>query len=515
MTTLPAPRPSTFAKACYVCLPLLLLLLLGEVSLWLLDLGDPRSVPLRGFDPQERFLVDDPAHPGGQITRMFDNPLREVTVPPKGEALRVVLIGGSNTQTFPEALLEYLLEEGDPAKGSWEVLNFGREGFGSGRAGRVLEQSLELDPDVVVVYSGHNEFVELAFERELDALWDAPWQRGLQTALSKLRIYNTLTSALRAPEQDWTELGNGADAPQQLRGLTLLRMPYAETLSVHERYRHNLLSMVEAARQRSVPLVLCTPVANLLSPPQVDVEADGFPSDLLAQATKLRLSAVAKIPARFRSGLRPPRRLRLGSWYGGTAASEALSPEPVPVLRTLTGALAQTAGLKLLKAESVDGAHWPDPAQWDDGVQTVIRTVAEVHLRELSDDERGGLQQSIALLRQAQELTPGSPTVLFDLGLCLYLLGDDDQAAVAALRQAVVLDHAPGMASELSNDIVRHVARDSAPVTLLDSAALFSERCPSGLVGYEVLLDRCHLQPGARAVLMQDMAATLLGMTLR
>lgn len=526
----PSPRLSPLARVLALCLPLLLLLLLCELTLWLLGQGDPAAVPLRGFDPGQRFLVADPVHPGGYYTHMFDNALREVTVLPKGSARRVVLIGGSNTQTFPEALLQSLLDQGDPTGRSWEVINLGREGFGSGRAGRVLEQSLDLDPDVIVVYSGHNEFVELAFERELDALWDAPWQRATEAVLTKLRTYNALAAALRRPEQDWTELGGGAGTPQQRSGLALLRMPYEETLAVHERYRANLVAMAQAAARSDVPLVLCTPVGNLLVPPQVNIEADGLSADVLSRAEELRLAAVALIAPRLRVGLRPPLRLRLGNWYTGGASDTADGADlaagtsdakigaeafvPPPRLRALGGPLALAPASKLLKAESIEGAHWPDPARWDDSVRQVITGMAAIHERQLSDVERERLDGAVEQLRKALELTPLSPTVSFDLGLCLYLMGDDDGAAVAALRRAVVLDHAPGQAGELSNAIVRELAAAEPGITLLDSAALFAERCPSGLTAYEVLMDRCHLQPGARVVLMQDIAATLLALEL-
>ena len=518
MSTAPAPRLSPLKRACYLCVPLVVLLLLCELTLWLLGLGDPGAAASRGFDPAERFLVEDPAHPGAMVTRMFDNPRREVAVPPKGGARRVVLIGGSNTQTFPEALLQHLLDEGDQGGRAWEVINLGREGFGSGRAGRVLEQSLDLQPDAVVVYSGHNEFVELAYQRELDAFWDAPWQGAAYNVLSKLRLYNALTAAMGQPEQDWTELAGGVAGDQQQQGgLSLLRMPYTETLAVHDRYLDNLKAMAAAAAERGVPLVLCTPVGNLLAPPQVDVEADGLPEATVLEATELRLKAVALIPERCRKGLRPPVRLRLGNWYGGNAdgaAGAELVSEVAPRLRTLLGPLSQTPSLKLLKAESVEGAHWPDPAEWDDSVRAVVAGMAAIHERLLSAAEREQLDQALILLRRAQKLTPRSPLVHFDLGLCLYLLGDDDDAAVAALRAAIVLDHAPGQASELSNRMVRELCASAAGLTLLDSASLFAERCPSGLVGYEVLMDRCHLQPGARVVLMQDMANTLLAMDL-
>jgi len=507
----PSYRISPIRKACFLLAPLILLLLGCEGLLWVLDLGDPDDVPLRGFDPAERYLQADPAVPGGYVTHMFEHAQREVTVPPKGAACRVVLIGGSNTQILPETVLRLLLERDDEQGRSWEVFNLGREGFGSGRAGRVLAQSLALDPDVILVYSGHNEFVELAYERELDDLWNAPWQRAMVAALSKLRLYNALTATMKGPEQDWTELGEPTAEPRQLKGLTLLRMPYTETLELYASYRVNLQAMARAAAERGVPLVLCSLVGNLLSPPHVDVEADELSPDVRQESERLRLAAVGLIAPRWRAGLRPPVRLRLGSWYSGTPRSESAQP---PRLRTLGGPLALAPELQVLKARSVEGAHWPEPSDWDESVWQVVEGMESIHERHLSDDERERLERAVELLVEARELTPLSPTVHFDLGLCLYLLGEDDGAAVAALRRAADLDHAPGKAGDLSNGIVREVAAGEAGVTLLDAAALFTGRCPSELPGYEVLMDRCHLQPGARVVLMQDMADTILSLEL-
>lgn len=507
----PAPRLSPLRKACFLCVPLGLLLLVCELALWALGLGDPADVPLREFDPAERFLQVDPAVPGGHVTHMFDEPRREVTVPPKGKARRVLLIGGSNTQIMPESLLEHLLAQDDPEGRSWEVVNLGREGFGSGRAGRLLVQSLALDPDVIVVYSGHNEFMELAYERELDDLWDEPWQRAAVSAFSKLRLYNAVTKMLEPTAQDWTELGEPSAEPNRQQGLSYLRMPYEQTLQVHDTYRTNLQGMLRAAADRDVPLVLCTLVSNLLAPPHVDGEADELPEDVRLAAEQLRRTAVGMVPLRLRAGLRPPVRLRLGSWYSGTPRSESSGP---PQLRKQGGALALTPELLLPKARSVAGAHWPAPAGWDESVWEVVEGMAAIHERRLDDGERERLERALALLVSASELTPLSPTVQFDLGLCLYLMGADDAAAVAALRRSADLDHAPGKASDLSNDIVRELAAGAAGVALLDADALFRERCPSGLPAYEVLMDKCHLQPGARVVLMQDMARAILGLEL-
>lgn len=79
--------------------------------------------------------------------------------------LRVVALGGSTTyglyvgadEAFPAVLgrrLEAALSR--PV----EVLNLGCAGFASDRTAALLDTALELGPDLVVVYSGHNEMLE-------------------------------------------------------------------------------------------------------------------------------------------------------------------------------------------------------------------------------------------------------------------------------------------------------------------------------------------------------------------
>src|SRR5262245_8804915 len=114
----------------------------------------------RGFDPAEPYLVKTEDSPeGGLTTHLFDGGAHELQIPPKGQRKRVLLMGGSNTRLLPEAFLQKLLNE-PGARDEYEVINLGRHGYGSGRERLLFEQALVLEPDVVFLYSGHNEFVE-------------------------------------------------------------------------------------------------------------------------------------------------------------------------------------------------------------------------------------------------------------------------------------------------------------------------------------------------------------------
>src|SRR5262245_23258957 len=125
---------------------------------------EPQS---RGFDPAEPYLVKTAETPdGGRTTHLFDGGQHELQIPPKGQRKRVLLLGGSNTRLLPEAFLQKLLNE-PGGTDEYEVINLGRHGYGSERERLLFEQALVLEPDVLFVYSGHNEFVEKEYRAKL------------------------------------------------------------------------------------------------------------------------------------------------------------------------------------------------------------------------------------------------------------------------------------------------------------------------------------------------------------
>lgn len=68
--------------------------------------------------------------------------------PPKPPNLRrIVLLGGSNTQRFPRAVLEQELAQRSESTGlEFEVVNLGRAGFGSQRVLEMFEKGSPSSP---------------------------------------------------------------------------------------------------------------------------------------------------------------------------------------------------------------------------------------------------------------------------------------------------------------------------------------------------------------------------------
>ena len=111
-------------------------------------------------------------------------------------------LGGSTTYGHPYThstsfcgwLGEYL-PVADPTR-DWEVVNAGGISYASYRAARLAEELAELEPDLFVVLSGHNEFLERRTYADVISL--PPAVRGLGALASRTRTYSALSGALGA-----------------------------------------------------------------------------------------------------------------------------------------------------------------------------------------------------------------------------------------------------------------------------------------------------------------------------
>ena len=99
--------------------------LLAEAFLRLTSKGDnPGGAPTprhlaAGFDEEAEVFSPDPEHPGGWRGNYSHSQARELAIPPKGGARRVLLFGGSNVANMPEQRLENVLNA--LGEGEYEV----------------------------------------------------------------------------------------------------------------------------------------------------------------------------------------------------------------------------------------------------------------------------------------------------------------------------------------------------------------------------------------------------------
>ncbi len=463
--------------------------------------GDPqeRFALHSGLDDFARYLAPDELVPGGWRTQIYGDAGHELRIPPRDGRVRVLLLGGANMSAMPEERLAAALDAARPGR-AHEVLNLGRPGYGSERVLILLRQALEtLEPDVVVVYSGHNEFVEAGFAAELAREWTRPWFRQLATKAQRLRTVNLLVELLRpsarppAPPSQPEPRGRRED---------LLDLQYAQTLIFYDVYRSNLRAICDASQRHGTPLVLCTVVGNHLAPPVVARHRTGLAPGDAQEFDRLREACLAALPARLVTGLAgphprdPPVRLHWNDWGEHLMAADRRDRAPRPP-RT-------APELRRLPPPLDGGPLWPDPSLWNPRVFELLGTASAFLARDLSSDERRAIEQAVDLARQAVALSPDHARAVFDLGLCLYLVGDTAEAR-ESLQRAATLDCSPNRGNDLTNAIVRVVAAEHPEVALVDADQLFAQRTPDALISYEIVSDNCHLHPGARHVLMQDL----------
>ena len=469
----------------------------------------PSADPSSGGDADTRADRSSSPSQGSWVTRIYDGLRPEVVVPPKSSRRRVLLLGGSNVRRLAEGYLEQRLTElSPPDHPGWEVVNLGREGYGSERVVILAQQALVTEPDVVVIYSGHNEFIEGRFATELDESMGT-WQRKVLFGLSRLRTFRWLKSLWTIapfPEHD---------APQdertpekfQLEVKSFRDLTWNGTLHYLEAYRRNLSRMIERFHQADARVLLCTLVSNDFAPPVLTNPPPELSENLATKLAKLREFSIEAEDGSPIAGLALTRRLRKTEWTDNHDAPADYQP---PKLRPLTGRLAHTPATTG-PLSSIAGAHWTNPAGWS---RSTIAAISAYDRLLNRDVDRGWLGMALLHIQRCEEaltIAPDDPDALYDLGICLLLTGQDDARAAELLKAAAAADRLPLAANGTINAIVREVAADTS-ATLLDADRTFRAASPHGLLGFEVMMDHCHLQPGAGQVLLQDMADQIIAL---
>jgi len=295
-------------------------LVVAELALHLIPEPGASGVP---GDP---FVGFSRLHPLYESYRASDGSLRMRTVPDKQQwfnaedfsavktpgDFRIISLGGSTTYGRPygnttsySGWLERLLNRCAPAGRHYEVINAGGISYASYRVTVLLDELLAYKPDLVIIYTGHNEFLEA---RTYGRLLEQPASLiELRSLLNRMRLYRLLKLGLG-------KIRPGAEKKEpsgQTDGRSLLS-PEVETLldrsagldyyqrdslfssGVFGHFRYNVDRMIERCRRDGVSVVFCDPVDNLkdfspfksLHSPELSAEGQVRVEGLLGQAGK-------------------------------------------------------------------------------------------------------------------------------------------------------------------------------------------------------------------------------------
>jgi hypothetical protein len=280
---------------------------------------------------------------------------------------RVFCLGGSAVQGRPYAIetafsrwLELSLQAADP-RHAWRVVNCGGVSYASYRLVPIVREVLRYQPDLLIVYTGHNEFLE---DRTYHHIRRTPQALvTLQGAMSHLRTYQACRTVWRGRRP---LLAPDARARLDYRdGLTGYHRddPWQRSTIAH--FRNSLQRMLRLAREADVPLILCDPVADLKDTAPFKVE----PSTDLSRSDRRQFASLCRRAAG--AGIEPSARADI------LAAAVALDPRHAGAWYDL-GRAWLDAGLPVLAEQALTMAKDEDvcPLRMLEPMHAVLRQVA-------------------------------------------------------------------------------------------------------------------------------------------
>jgi Flp pilus assembly protein TadD len=181
------------------------------------------------------------------------------------DVTRIFCLGGSTTYGRPYddrtsfcGWLRAFLPAADPSR-QWEVINAGGISYASYRVVRLMEELVRHEPDLFIIYTGHNEFLE---KRTYDRLLSTPeFMRDLGSLASRLRLYSLLFDLIY-PKKDVLEteidaLLDNSVGPEDYHRDDLMRD------AVLEHFRISLQRMTRIGQESGAEIIFVTPASNI------------------------------------------------------------------------------------------------------------------------------------------------------------------------------------------------------------------------------------------------------------
>jgi Flp pilus assembly protein TadD len=259
----------------------LILLVAGVKSLYL------RTDPAVGFAGYAPLYIKQTKPNGEDIFSTAPNKLQwfnmQSFLAKKGKNVtRIFCIGGSTTYGRPyndltsfSGWLRRFLPLVDPNR-NWEVINSGGISYASYRVARLMEELENYEPDLFIIYSGHNEFLE---SRTYDKLLKVPkFVRNIASLASRTRVYTVLSDFINKPDEvlntEVTALLDQSVGPEDYH------RDDAKRNAILEDYKTSLMRMTHIGERSGAKLILVTPASNIKDFSPFKTEPSDHLSDL-------------------------------------------------------------------------------------------------------------------------------------------------------------------------------------------------------------------------------------------
>lgn len=262
-------RRRLFIAICLLFPPLMLAAAEGIARLAGLG-GFPPVIVEVGPTPNGIVCITDNPGPSSYFDVSRNKPgsinMYTFLMPKPKDTVRVFLAGGSAIKGFPQpmgfapsAFLQEMLGDAWPGR-RVEVINLGTTAVASYPTLDMVTQALHYQPDLVVVYSGHNEFYGAYGVASMHAAGRSPWALRLNRRLRGTGLMQALAGLLARPS------GQRDDGSRTLMEMMIGNDSIAPSDPLRAAAERNLrANLVELARQcqaRGVAVMLCTLPCN-------------------------------------------------------------------------------------------------------------------------------------------------------------------------------------------------------------------------------------------------------------
>lgn len=203
----------------------------------------------------------------------FFNP-QEFPAKKKKDGYRIFCPGESTTYGHPYTdstsfcawLREYL--KAADSKHSWEVINAGGISYASYRLAALMEELIEYEPDLFIIYVGQNEFLE---RRTYSDLISTPRAvRETAAILGHSRVYSSVRKLMGNSGSSGAKVASDASLlPSEVNtildgsvGPEDYKRDIKQRSQIVSHYRFNLARMIEIARSVGADVILVNPAVN-------------------------------------------------------------------------------------------------------------------------------------------------------------------------------------------------------------------------------------------------------------
>jgi tetratricopeptide (TPR) repeat protein len=261
-----------------VLVPFFLFVLL-ELGLWAAGVETlfAERDPFLGFSRQAHVYHEDPARgvyatTAAAAKRSFNSQQFQSRKPDNG--FRIFVLGGSSAWGFPwGAEVAFTKVLGDALQSSWperrvEAVNAAAMSYGSNRMRVLAHEVAGYEPDAVILFEGHNEFVENRFYTEVVDRRES--LDRINGVLDHWRLYSLLFRFAERLRRGGSNANPGLDSKTtgELIGLDVAREDATgkgeeEKRLVRVRFEENLRAIVDLLNVRGRVVVLCTVPSNV------------------------------------------------------------------------------------------------------------------------------------------------------------------------------------------------------------------------------------------------------------